>query len=257
MHVELYRPLGRTALDNAAEIIGTCVSRWAEDWCVDASSETCQVPNVDDLRHCSDGDDMRWHMAGTQSAGHVAIAVQGSASMLANEFVSMGADDAASAYADAIAEKSLRDLSQALLLSGISEDLELRCGMDIAQLPQGLQRRAIPGALGAEVRVHGCRLQVRCDSIWVARNLPLSLCDAVGLCSIEDALQDSDIVIQCRLDLGEIPLEEARLLQPGQVVRTNMPLGQASYLDVAQSGRIADCKIGRQDKYRAIEILST
>lgn len=256
VHIESYRLLGKTALDRAAKVLDTCLSRWAEGWCVDSGSGACQVSNVDDLMRCSNDDGVQWYTAGTQSAGCVAIGIEGSVATLANEFLPMAADNIASAYADAVAEESLRDLAQTLLSLATSEHLDLRCETSISHLPHGLQCRNVPGALSAEAWMRGCRLHVRCDSVWVGTNLPLSLSSSSGLSSIEEALQDSAVAIECQLDLGEIPLAEAGLLQPGHVVRTNMPIGQVSHLDVIQGGRIADCKIGRQDECRAIEILS-
>ena len=124
----------------------------------------------------------------------------------------------------------------------------------VAGVPANADIGARFGAIGVQVSVGTIRFELHFDSALCAALVPVRMPAGETLVARRDAVKTIDATFDAVLDLGTTPLAESLSFQPGEIIKTSIPLGAGLRLVSGDGDEILSGTLVAEDGHRALKV---
>lgn len=225
--------------------------RWIGQWATAAQRPAIEVELLTAQRSEIAAADVRWY-ALADAGATLSLRVAGAT------FEHLGCRLAGLAVADTsglaagIGQRALTDLARACFPANAPTALA-----PVAGVPAAADIGARFGAIGVQVSVGTIRFELHFDSALCAALVPVRMPPGEALVARRDAVKTIDATFDAVLDLGTAPLADSLSFQPGEVIKTSIPIGAGLRLVAGDGGEILRGTLVAEDGHRALKVVKT
>jgi hypothetical protein len=225
--------------------------RWIGQWAAPGQRPTVEVELLTAQRSEIAAADVRWYALG-DAGGTLSLRLAGAT------FEHLGCRLAGLAVADSsglaagIGQRALTDLARTCFTANAPAALTA-----VAGVPANADIGARFGAIGVQVSVGTIRFELHFDSALCAALVPVRMPAGETLVARRDAVKTIDATFDAVLDLGTTPLAESLSFQPGEIIKTSIPLGAGLRLVSGDGGEILSGTLVAEDGHRALKVVKS
>lgn len=242
---------GAARIDRMRALVAERANAWIAQWATPGSKLSVEVETLGGQRPEISAPDIRWY-ALRDASGTLTLRIAGAtfehlgcrlAGIVASDDVGMAAG---------IGERALIDLARAFFAANAPASLTAVQGMPAAE-EIGLRY----GALGIQIAIGTLKIELHFDAALCAALLPIGAMAAGPLVARREAVKPLDATFEAVLDLGQAALAESLSLQPGEVLKTSIPISAGIRIKAGDGTDILSGTLVAEDGHRALKVVKT